>query len=58
MNEIDFKGKLSSFMKINTISHLIYDLTMAKYPIKYSFHEPTYSIVYVLLNTFLTYYDT
>ena len=37
MNEIDFKGKLSSFMKINTISHLIYDLTKAKYPIEKSF---------------------
>ena len=34
MIEIDFKGKLSSFMKINTISHLIYDLTKAKLPIK------------------------
>ena len=37
MNEIDFNGKLSSFMKINTISHLIYDLTKAKHLIKYSF---------------------
>ena len=34
MNEIDFKGKLSRFMKINPISHLIYDITKAKYPIK------------------------
>ena len=34
MNKIDFKGKLSRFMKINTISHLIYDLTKAKYTMK------------------------
>ena len=50
MNEIDFKGKLSGFMKINTILHLIYDLPLYN---NY-FHEPTCSKVYVLLETFLT----
>ena len=54
MNEIDFKGKLSSFMKINTISHFIHDLTKDKYLKNIHFHEPTYSKVYVLLKSFLT----
>ena len=51
MKEIDFEGKLGSFAKIISISHLIYDLTKAKYPMKYSF---SWSKVYVLLKTFLT----
>ena len=37
MYEIDLKGKINSFMKINTILHLIYDLTKAKCPRKYTF---------------------
>ena len=34
MNEIDFEGKLSNFKMTNTILHLIYDLTKAKYPLQ------------------------